>query len=141
MADIALTAAQIAPVIPQKAEIIDLIAAAAITAGQAVYINSDGKAAVADASAAGTAQFRGIALKAAGAGAAVPVLKSGMVYGFTVSSLDGDAAVYLSDTAGALATTAGDATVDVIIGRVVALSDSSLTKVIYVDADWLTAYS
>ena len=54
MSDITVTAAQIAPVFPQKAEIYDLFAAAAITAGQIVYTTTAGKADLADASAAGT---------------------------------------------------------------------------------------
>jgi len=115
----------------------DLVASAAVTAGQAVYQTSAGKVAPADANAAGKQQFRGIALKAAGAGEPVSVLKEGHCYGFGVSALNADALLYLSDTEGALADGAG--TMTVIAGRVFALPDG--TKIAYISADWLRAWS
>ena len=139
MADIALTAAQIGACFPDKAEITDMIAAAAITAGQAVYQDTNGKAGVADANASGKQQFRGIALHAAGAGQAVSVLVRGHVYGFTISGMNGDALAYLSDTAGALADANG--TMNVQCGRVTCLPDGNLTKVVYIAADWLRAWT
>lgn len=139
MADITVTAAQVAAVFPDKAEIVDMIAAETITAGQAVFLDTNGKAQLADANAAGEQQFRGIALTGGGAGQGISVLKRGHVYGFTVSGMAYDAIAYLSDTAGALGTTAGTMTVNA--GRVVPLSDASLTKVLYIDADWLRTWS
>ncbi len=137
MADLTLTAVQVAAVYPDEAEIYDMIAAVAITAGQAVYQNSAGKAALADANAgSGADQFRGIALRGAGAGQAVSVLVRGHVYGYTLSGAY-DSSVYLSDTAGALATTPST-TSPVRVGRVVSMSDSNLTKVLYVDARIVT---
>ena len=138
MADITVTAAKVAPVFPEKAEIFDMIAVEAITKGQAVYQTTAGKAGVADANASGKQQFRGIALNAAAAGSAVSVLKKGHVSGFTLSG-NYDSLAYLSDTAGALADAAGTMTVN--CGRVMALTDKDLTKVLYVDADWLRAWS
>jgi len=136
MSDLTLTATQIAPVFPVDAEIFDLIAAVAITAGQAVYQNSSGKAALADADAgSGAEQFRGIALNSAGVGQAVSVLKRGHLYGFTLSGLAYDGAAWLSNTAGALADAPSSAN-PVRAGRVVSLSDANLTKVLYVDAQW-----
>ena len=139
MADITVTAAQVAALFPDKAEIVDMIAAEAITAGLAVYQDANGKAGIADANASGKQQFRGIALNAAGAGQAVSVLVRGHVAGFTVSGMNGDAIAYLSDTAGALADAHGTMTVNA--GRVACLTDSSLTKVLYICADWLRAWS
>ena len=139
MADIVVTAAQVGACFPDKAEITDLIAVEAITAGQAVYQDTNGKAGVADANASGKQQFRGIALNAAGAGQAVSVLVRGHVYGFTVSGMNGDALAYLSDTAGALGTTNGTMTVN--CGRVTCLTDGNLTKVLYICADWLRTWS
>ena len=139
MADIVVTAAQVGACFPDKAEITDLIAVEAITAGQAVYQDTNGKAGVADANASGAQQFRGIALNAAGAGQAVSVLVRGHVYGFTVSGMNGDAIAYLSDTAGALGTTNGTMTVN--CGRVTCLTDGSLTKVLYICADWCRTWS
>ena len=139
MADIALTAVQIGACFLDKAEITDLIAVEAITAGQAVYQTTAGKAGVADANASGKQQFRGIALHAAGVGQAVSVLVRGHVYGFTVSGMNGDALAYLSDTAGALADGVGTMTVNA--GRVTCLPDGNLTKVLYICADWLRTWS
>ena len=139
MADITVTAAQVGACFPHSAEIVDLIAVEAITAGKAVYQTTAGKAGIADANASGKQQFRGIALNAAAAGSAVSVLKTGHVYGFALSGLDYDVLVYLSDTAGALADANGTMTVNA--GRVVALSDADLTKVLYVTADWLRTWS
>ena len=139
MADIALTAAQIAPVKATECEIVDMIAAATITAGQAVYQTTAGKADVADANGAGAQQCRGIALKGGAAGQVIPVLRKGHVYGFTVSSMNGDALAYLSDTAGALADASG--TMTVRVGRVTCLTDGNLTKVLFVDTPWATVWS
>jgi len=139
MADITVTAAQVAVVYPEQAEIVQMIAAAAITAGQAVYtVASTGKAGIADANDSGKEQFRGIALNAAAAGGGVSVLKKGHVYGFTLSG-NYDSAAYLSNTAGALADAAGTMTVN--CGRVVGLPEANATKVLYVEADWLRAWS
>lgn len=135
MADLTVTAAQAAVVFPDNAEIYDFEAAETITAGQAVYINSSGKVATASAAIAGTAAFRGVALNGGAAGQAISVLKKGHIYGFDLSGLAYDAAVYLSDTGGALADAAG--TVSKQVGIVVPLNDTgTLTKVLYVNADW-----
>lgn len=139
MTAIALTAAQIAAVYPDKAEIYDFVAAATITAGQAVYITSTGKVDLADANGSGTIQFRGIALNGGGAGQAISVLKRGHCYGFTVSGLTIDDIAYLSNTAGGLDTGAGGTTVN--CGRVTGLPDGNLTKVLYVEADWLRTWA
>lgn len=139
MADITVTAAQVAVVNPDQAEIYDFIANAAITAGQPVYQLSTGKVGPADANAAGQQQFRGIALKSVGAGQAVSVLKKGFVTGFAISGLNRDVPVYLSDTVGSLADAAG--TMTVICGRVFSLTDTALSKVLYIEADWLRAWS
>lgn len=139
MADITVTANRVQVLFPEKAEIYDFIAAEAITKGQAVYQTTAGKVGVADANAAGKQQFRGIALNSASAGRAVSVLKHGHVAGFTVSSVNGDAPLYLSDTAGALGDTAG--TMSVVAGRVVGLTDKDNTRVVFIDADWLRTWA
>ena len=139
MSDLAIGTNGISLVFSNKAEIVDMIAAEAITAGQPVYQTSAGKAGVADANAAGKQQFRGIALKAAGAGQPCPVLKRGYLAGFGLSGVAYDGPVYLSDTVGKLADGAG--TLSVICGRVGALTDPDLTKILYVDADWLRAWA
>lgn len=129
MADLALTAAQIAPVHAGNAEIYDYIMAAALTLGQIVYIDASGDADLADASAAGTAGFRGIVIAVKGGiGGVASVLVRGAVHGFTITQAY-DADIYVSDTAGAIADAVG--TVTVLIGRVMPLSDNDRTKVIY----------
>lgn len=139
MTDITRTKAQVAVVFPDEAEIYDGIAAATIEAGQPLYlVAATGKWGLADANGSGKQQFRGIALNDAGAGQAVSVLKCGTLAGFTLTG-DYDSAVYLSDTVGELADAAG--TMEVIVGRVVPLSDASLTKVLFVCADWLRAWT
>lgn len=139
MADLTVTAAQVAPIFPEKAEIFDFIATETITAGQVVYLTSAGKAGVADANAAGRQQARGIALNGGAAGQPISVLKRGHVAGYTLSGMNHDALAYLSDTAGALADAAG--TMTVRLGRVVPLSDSNQTKCLYIDADWRSNWS
>lgn len=129
MADLAVVAAEVGMTDAQKSHTISMIAAAAITAGQVVYMDANGKADLADASAAGTAGARGIALRTVAAGEPVTVLAEGEVEGFTISQAY-DAPIYLSDTAGALADAAG--TVSVLVGNVSAASDKDLTKLLYV---------
>ena len=138
MADLTLTAAQIAPVFPGDArtEIYDIVGGATITAGQAIYHNSSGKAALADANAgSGAEKARGLALRGVGSGQGLSVIKKGAVYGFDLSGLAFDALVYVSNTAGALAD-APSTTNSVPVGRVIPLSDSTPTKVLWVDFHW-----
>jgi hypothetical protein len=137
MAAITVTAAQVAlggP--PHQHETYSFDAAEAIAAGQAVYVNSNGKVALADASAAGTLILAGIALNAAGAGQGVSVIKQGFVSGFDVSGMAYGDPAYVSDTAGGLDTTAG--TVTKIIGRVSlgANQAGNPQKALYVQSDW-----
>lgn len=139
MADIVMTATQVAVIFPAKADIHDYIATETITKGQAVYILTTGKIGVADANAAGKQQFRGIALSGGGAGQGVSVLHRGHVFGYTVSGLNANVLAYLSDTAGALGDGVGTMTVPV--GRIVSLSDNSLTKVLFIDVQWTTTWA
>lgn len=139
MADLSIGTNGVSLVFADKAEIVDMIAVEAITAGQPVYRTSAGKAGIADANAAGKQQFRGIALKDVAAGKPVPVLKRGYLSGFALSGVAYDGAVYLSDTAGSLADAAGTMTVN--CGRVHGMTDPDITKILYVEADWLRAWS
>lgn len=137
MTAISVTAAQVGRVFPQSDEVISVKLAEAVTAGQTAYQLTAGTFGVADANAAGKQQFRGIFLEAGAAGQVVPMLKCGYVYGYSVSGLNADVPVYLSDTAGSLDDTAG--TMTVIPGRVVALTDG--TKVVYIEARWTHVWS
>jgi hypothetical protein len=139
MADITIGANGISLVHSDKAVIVDMIAVEAITAGQPVYQTSAGKAGIADANAAGKQQFRGIALKDTAAGKACPVLIRGYLSGYVLSGVAYDGIVYLSDTAGSLADGVGTMTVN--CGRVLGLTDPDITKILFVQADWLRAWS
>lgn len=134
MADIALTAAKIAPVFPDTAEIYPKIAAEAITAGQAVYQTTTGTVGIADATTSGALfPFYGIALQAAAAGQAVDVLVRGVLAGFTVASVNCGTVLHLSETAGALADAAPAGTgTDNKVGVVTALTDAAKTRVVHI---------
>lgn len=131
MTDLTVTPAKVGRVDPQRDETITLIGAAIITAGQPVYQNSSGRADLADASLAGTAGIRGIAMNSGGIGQAITVLKRGGVEGYDLSGVAYDGIVYLSDTAGALADAPG--TVSTTVGRVIGASDNDISKYLYVD--------
>ncbi len=125
---------------PRNSEIFDGLAGETIAAGQIVYLTATGKFMVADANVVGKQQARGIALSNAGPGRpGISVLKQGPVAGFTTNMPAYDAPVYLSDTAGAVGTTAG--TVSVPIGRVMAIPDGTITKVIYFDFNWISTFA
>lgn len=133
MGDIAVTAAKVGVVFPEKALIFTGIAGVTITAGQVVYgIIASGKLGLADEDAdAEHSAVLGIALNGGGAGQAIDVLRKGHVYGFTVSGLAYWLVCSLSATAGALLDTGASTN---IVARVEPLSDADLTKVLYVDA-------
>lgn len=130
MADIVVTAANVAVIFPMKAEIHTGLAGAAISAGQLVYVDANGDLQLADASVAGTAAARGMALQTVGAAQALNFLKRGHVAGHTITQAY-DAEVFVSDTAGAAADAAG--TVSTHVGRIVPMTDKDQTKVMFVD--------
>ena len=128
MTDLALTASKIALTNPQEAEVDFAICAVAVTAGQSLFVNSDGKAALADANVSGAQQTRHLALEAGAIGQSISVLTRGRVFGFTITQAY-DAPIFQSDTAGALGDSAGTLTVP--IGIIKAISDDpTLTKVL-----------
>lgn len=136
MAVITSTPALVRPVLPDTSEFIDSIMGVASAIGQAGYWNTSGNLVLSNAAAAGTAKFGGIILNAVGANQAVSLMKKGYLFGYNVSALAYGAKVFLSDTPGALDTAAG--TVSVAVGAVVPLPDAARTKVIYIDANYLT---
>jgi hypothetical protein len=137
MADLTLTAAQIAVVYPEQAEIYQHDVAETITKGLALYKTSAGKVGIADANGSGTTQFRGVALTRGMVGQAVDLLKRGHVYGFDLSGMAVDDPIYLSNTAGKFATTAGALATPV--GRVDIINNSgTYTKVAYFSANWIS---
>lgn len=140
MANIALTTANVRAINPDLAEFFNCIAAVAITKGDIVYFTTAGKANLADGGAAGTAQARGVAMESVGAGAALSILTHGLCAGFTVSGLNGDVQVFVSDTTRKLEDAAG--TVANPVGRVVIMLDNpTFTKVLFFDFDWMTQFA
>ena len=133
MAAVTVTAALVGLVDPLKAKVKTYIAAEAITAGQPVFVDTNGKVQLADANAAGEYQFRGIALKTVGLGSAVDVLQEGEMYGATLSG-DYDSLVYVADAVGTLDDGVG--TVTIPVGRIAPLADKDLTKVLHVFTAW-----
>jgi hypothetical protein len=133
MADITVTAAKVAVVFPEQAEIYNVVAAEAITKGLALYQTTSGTYGIAQADTLAKRQFRGVALEAVNAGEGLSMLKRGILAGYTLATYEDE--VYLSDTAGAFDTTMG--TLLVKCGRVMSLADPDLTEVLYINADWL----
>lgn len=135
MADLTRTKAQVGVVFSDRAEIYNFITSVTVEAGEAVAVGTDGQLDLADGSTGGNAAAtRGIALNDGAAGDAVSVLKSGAVYGFDLSGLNGDAPVYVSATDGELADAA--AAVSFQIGIVHVLADANASKVLFIDVPW-----
>lgn len=140
MADLTVTAAQVAVVYPEKAVIVHKTAAETITAGQALFQDTNGKAQLADANAAGEQQTRYLALEGGAAGQTISCLKEGHVAGFTLTSQAYDAPIFQSDTVGALADAAG--TLSVPVGIVEGVDQGgTITKVLYFNPRWRGDYS
>ena len=104
MTDITVTAGNVGAIF-SDAKIRSSVLAEAMTAGLALYTNSNGKGAKANAGALATAKFRGIVTQQGGAGQGVSVQKNSEIGGFDLSGLAYDAPVFLSATAGALCDT------------------------------------
>ena len=129
MSTIAVTAAQIAEVFPTKADTRNVVLAATVTKGAVLYQTTAGTYGLCDIGAAGSDEPRGIALEAGVSGQAISMLVRGYLYGVTLTGEAYDGLVYASDTAGEIS----DSAVAEIIGRVVALADPDLTKVLFVN--------
>ena len=139
MADLTVTAADVAVVYPEKADILTVTLAAAATKGQTLYKDTDGKGNLADANSAGAQQTRLLALQAGGAGDVINALKQGHVYGFTITQAY-DAPLFQSDTAGAIADAAG--TLEVPVGLVDGIDrGGTITKVVYFAPRWGADYA
>lgn len=135
MAVIAVTGDRVSPLFINEAEIFNATCGVAITRGQLVYFDANGRVVLSNGGASPTAKLAGIALQAGSLGQVISIIKRGHVAGFTISQAYG-ALGYVSNTAGALDDAVG--TVTKIAGVVVPLSDAARTKVFYVNADqWM----
>jgi hypothetical protein len=122
MADLTLTAANIAPVFVEDCEIRPKRCSVAVTAGQTVTQTTTGPVALADANVSGSEEVYGICLDNVAANTTANILRKGGVFGYDLSGLSVGDVVYQSDTAGALSTTAGTKSVEV--GRVACRNDA-----------------
>lgn len=129
MANIALTAAKIAPVYtdPGNCEIYPVIVGETVTAGQALCWHTTTHMLVADGNDAALDEPMAIALEGGLAGEVIRTLKRGSVYGYTVAAVNAGATITLTDTPGVMESAgAGE-----LCGRVICLPDG--TRVIYFD--------
>lgn len=141
MADLTVTAANVSPIKPEDAEIVQVILAETVTAGQVVFFDSNGKAQLADANAAGEQQARGLILESGLTNQSVSMLKQGFVEGFTLTSQSFDDPIFLSDTVGALADAAGTLTVPVGLVAPIAKDSGTISKILYVRFRWGADYA
>lgn len=133
MANLALTTANRVRVV-ESLEQMTLPTAEAVTAGQAVRIDTTtGKFTLANGSAAGEARIYGVATETKAAGLAVTAIRRGVLDGYVLTQAY-DAAIYLSDTDGTLADSAG--TVSTVVGRVIPATGvtlgTALDKLVYI---------
>ena len=135
MSTIAVTAAQIGLVHPTRAKVWPVKLAATVTAGQVLYQTSSATFNLCDTDATATDQPAGIALEGGVAGQVISMVKEGAIYGVTLSGEAYAGLVYASGTAGGLS----DSAKVQVVGRVMPLSDPSLTKVLYVEIPWGSA--
>lgn len=127
MANVALTAAKIAPVYtdPGHCEMYQVTLTEAVTAGQVLCWAAAGTMSLADGNDAALDEPQAVAMQAGSAGARISVLRRGCVYGFTVAALSVGGLVTLTDTPGVIE----EAGAGEHCGRIWALPDT--TRVIY----------
>lgn len=116
MADIALVAADTLHVVESIIQA-TLPAVEAIEAGEAVRIDTAGKFTGSNGSSSTEAAIYGIAVKSVAAGETVTAIRKGVLDGFELGGVAYWAPLYLSDTDGTIAGSAG--TVSTIVGKVI----------------------
>lgn len=141
MTDLAITAANISVVKPEDAEIVQVVVAETVTAGQPLFFDSNGKGQLADANASGEQQARCLTLEAGVANQSISCLKQGYVEGFTLSSQSFDDPIFVSDTVGVLADSVGTLTVPVGLVAPIAKDSSTISKVLYLRFRWGADYA
>ncbi len=141
MADLAITVANISVIKPEDAEVVQVVVAETVTAGQPLFFDSNGKGQLADANAAGERQARCLTLEAGLTNQSVSCLKRGFVEGFTLTDQSFDDPIFLSDTVGVLADAAGTVTVPVGLVGTIAKDSSTISKILYLDFRWREDYT
>lgn len=106
------------------------ICAVTLVPGTPVYIDANGKLAIADANGAGTDKYRGVVMYKAYAGQPVSVLRRGTVANYDLAAIAFDAPIYVSNTAGKFGDAAGGTSL--LVARVVAVPDyESIKKMLH----------
>lgn len=101
--------------------------AESVNVGQCVRIDtSTGKWTKANGTTTGEARIWGVLVSKDAAGAVGTAIRKGVVDGYDLASLAYDLAIYMSDTDGTLSDSAGDSTVDVVVGRVLPATSTTL---------------
>jgi hypothetical protein len=136
MTDLAITVANISVIKPEDAEIVQVVVAETVTPGQPLFFDSNGKGQLADANASGERQARCLTLEAALTNQSISCLKRGFVEGFTLTDQSFDDPIFLSDTVGVLADSAGTVTVPVGLVGPIAKDSSTISKILYLDFRW-----
>lgn len=143
MAIITCTADEVAMTAPLRSEAYNVtvsgtLASGIVLRGQLLYQMPDGVYALTNATASGTAGFRGVALQTQLTRATLSMMRRGKLYGYDLSGLNHDDPVYLSDTPGALDDAPGS--IEVQVGRVTSLNEAgNLEKLIYFDAEYASS--
>ncbi len=138
MTAIVVTAAKVGRIYPNNDEVFPIKLGATVTTGQVLNQDTDDTFGLADANGSGNdLQPRVVALEGGASGAWIPAMKRGWLEGYAVSALDGDAILYLSDTAGAFDDSAGSTTA--VCARIMLQSNGTL--VVYVDFDWTVIWA
>lgn len=141
MADLAITAANISVIKPEDAEIVQVIVAETVTAGQPLFFDSNGKGQLADANAAGEQQARCLTLEGGVANQSLSCLKQGFVEGFTLTDQSFDDPIFLSDSVGVLADAAGTLEVPVGLVAPIAKDSATISKILYLRFRWGADYA
>lgn len=144
MADLALVAAEISAVYPNFAEVYSFIAGTTITAGQVIAFNTstdDDKVYIGDGNDGDLDQPIGVALEGGASGQAIPVQVRGFIEGFTVAAIANYTLLFLSDTAGVIATTGAESTANAAMGRIMPNSQSTPLLLVFLDCSFNTQWS
>lgn len=107
-------------------EQLTLPAAAALLAGNTVYIDSNGKFAKGDGDDSSKNDIYGIALRSVAAGETVTAVRRGILTGWTWSTTAYWTKVLAADTAGEITVTSSESnggSADIVIGRVIPIWD------------------
>jgi hypothetical protein len=140
MTDIALdTSRNVNVVFAEEAEIRDFKEAETLAVGESVYITVAGKALKTNVDGVVPAKAQGRGIVVMRTGSTVSVMKKGYLAGYDLSALAYDAQLFLSNTAGKLSDAAG--TISVPCARVSCLTNDSLTKILYVEFDWVNQFA